>query len=184
MRIETERLILRPFRPEDAADVYEYLCDPDQDCFLDMKMASLEETREELKKRTGDNLYAAIELKETGKVIGELFSVPEGTDPKAENMDTYSPCWMLNLLYQKKGYGYEAAYAYLDYLFRHERARRVYMYTEETNIASQRLCEKLGARKEGMFLEYVSFVKDENGNPVYVNTLQYAILSREWFHDS
>ena len=49
MRIETERLILHPFRAEDATDVYEYLHEPDQDCFLDMKLTSPEKTREELR---------------------------------------------------------------------------------------------------------------------------------------
>jgi len=37
-----------------------------------------------------------------------------------------------------------------------------------------------GARQEGLFKEFVSFINDENGNPVYENTYQYAILKREW----
>ncbi len=41
--------------------------------------------------------YLAIVLKESGKVIGELFGHPEGTKPEDETMDTFSPCWMLNL---------------------------------------------------------------------------------------
>ena len=47
-------------------------------------------------------------------------------------------------------------------------------------MASQKLCEKLGMRREGLFMEFVSFVKDEDGNPIYENTYQYAILKREW----
>ena len=35
-------------------------------------------------------------------------------------------------------------------------------------------------RREGLFVEFVSFVKDEEGNPIYENTYQYAILKREW----
>ncbi len=182
--IETERLRLRQFTVSDAADVYEYLHKPEQNCFKDMQLKSLEDTEQELRKRRNDPLYLAVELKESGKVIGELFAAPEGTDPSAEDMDTYSPCWMLHPDYKRKGYGYEAVHAYIDYLFRHENARRVYMYTEDTNIACQKLCEKLGARKEGLFVEFVSFVKDEQGNPAYENTLQYAILRKEWLHDS
>ena len=63
-------------------------------------------------------------------------------------------------------------------------ARRLYAYTEDYNIASQKLCEKLGMRREGMFMEFVSFVKDEDGNPIYENTCQYAILKREWEQNS
>lgn len=180
MIIDTDRLVLRPFKEADAGDVYEYLHEPDQDCFLDMKLTSLEETKEELLKRTEDPLYLAIELRETGKVIGELFSGPEELGQEGENSDTFSPCWMLNPDYQHKGYGFEAAFAYLNYLFEQMNARRVYMYTEETNVACQKLCEKLGARKEGLFLEFISFVTDANGHPIYVNTLQYAILRKEW----
>ena len=42
------------------------------------------------------------------------------------------------------------------------------------------LCEKLGMRREGLFREFVSFVNDADGNPIYENTYQYAILKKEW----
>ena len=42
------------------------------------------------------------------------------------------------------------------------------------------LCEKLGMRREGLFKEFVSFVKNEDGSPKYENTYQYAILKKEW----
>ena len=51
---------------------------------------------------------------------------------------------------------------------------------EDYNIASQRVCEKLGMRREGLFKEFISFVKDADGNPIYENTYQYAILKKEW----
>jgi hypothetical protein len=67
-----------------------------------------------------------------------------------------------------------------DYLFEKKGARRIYAYTEDNNVPSQRLCERLGMRREGLFLEFVSFVDDGDGNPVYENTYQYAILKKEW----
>ena len=60
------------------------------------------------------------------------------------------------------------------------RARRIYAYTEGTNLRRRRLCEKLGMRREGLFIEFVSFVKNPDGTPRYENTFQYAILKREW----
>ena len=87
---------------------------------------------------------------------------------------------MLNTEYQGKGYAYEAAYAFFDYLFREKEARRLYAYTEDDNLSSQRLCERLGMRKEGLFLEFISFVNNPDGTPRYENTFQYAILKREW----
>ena len=59
-------------------------------------------------------------------------------------------------------------------------ARRIYVYVDDYNARSQHLCEKLGLRREGLFREFVSFVDDADGNPVYENTLQYALLKEEW----
>ena len=180
MQIETERLILRPFREADAEDVFEYLEKPSVNCFACMKLDSLEEAENEVRNRVEDELYLAIVLKENDKVIGEIFAHPEGTAPEDENMDTYSPCWMLNLNYTGRGYAYEAAHAYFDFLFREKGARRIYAYTEDYNLPSQRLCERLGMRREGLFMEFVSFVNNPDGTPRYENTMQYAILKKEW----
>ena len=181
--IETERLILRPFTENDAADAFEYLKEPTVHCFACMKVNSMDEARSAVLDRAKDKeYYFAIVLKENGKVIGEIDAMPETASPDDKNseLDTFSPCWMLNTEYHGKGYAYEAAYAFLNYLFAEKGARRIYAYTEDYNIPSQRLCEKLGMRREGLFKEFVTFVNDENGNPIYENTYQYAILKKEW----
>ena len=184
MVIETKRLILRPFRETDAADVYEYLREPAVNCFASMKLHSLEEAGEEMKRRLGQTEYCfAITLKEGGKVIGEIDAYPEASDPHGDGgapRDAFSPCWMLNGAYQGKGYAFEAARAFFDYLFSQKGARRIYAYTEDYNLSSRHLCEKLGMRREGMFLEFISFVNNPDGTPRYEHTLQYAILKKEW----
>ena len=183
MIIETERLILRPFRESYAADVFEYLREPVVNCFANMKLNSLEEAKEEMKKRVGETeYYFAIVLKDADKVIGEIDAYPEHGEPHntSSPFDTFSPCWMLNDVYQGKGYAYEAAHAFFDYLFREKGARRIYAYTEDYNLPSQHLCEKLGMRREGLFKEFVSFVNNPDGTPHYENTIQYAVLKKEW----
>ena len=87
---------------------------------------------------------------------------------------------MLNVDYQGKGYAFEAAHAFFDYLFSKKGARRIYAYVENYNLSSQHLCEKLGMRREGLFMEFVSFINNPNGTPRYENTCQYAILKKEW----
>ena len=181
--IETERLILRPFIESDAFDAYEYLKEPLVHCFECMKVNSLDEAIKAVQERAKDTqYYFAIVLKENGKVIGEIDAMPETAAPDQNNavLDTFSPCWMIHPNYHGKGYAYEAAKAFFEYLFGDKGARRIYAYTEDYNIASQKLCEKLGMRREGLFREFVTFVNDENGDPIYENTYQYAILKKEW----
>ena len=184
MVLNTERLILRPFAESDAMDVYEYLSEPAVNCFQSMKLRSLEEAKTEMQKRAKETeFYFAIVLKKSGKVIGEIDALPEVGEPHvAEDapQDTFSPYWMLNLSYTGKGYAYEAAHAFFDYLFKEKGARRIYAYTEDYNFSSQHLCEKLGMRREGLFMEFITFVNNPDGTPRYENTYQYAILKKEW----
>ena len=184
MIIETERLLLRPFKKEDASDLFEYLHEPLVNCFACMKLETLDDAKKKLEERVKETEYLfAIVLKENNKVIGEIEAYPETGEPHSSEgtpKDTFSPCWMINKNYHRKGYAYEAAHAFFDYLFKQKGARRIYAYTEDYNIASQHLCEKLGMRKEGLFKEFVSFVKNEDGSPKYENTYQYAILKKEW----
>lgn len=115
MTIETERLYLRPFLESDAADVFEYLSKPAANCFSDMKLHSIEEAKEEMKRRAGETeYYFAIVLKDSNKVIGEIVAYPEHSEAhdKRSPSDTFSPCWMLNAAYRGKGYAYEAARAF------------------------------------------------------------------------
>ena len=181
--LETERLLLRPFTEADAADAYDYLKEPLVNCFACMKLHSLDEAKAEMKKRAEETeFYFAIVLKKTGRVIGEIDAYPEAAAPDGENVarDTFSPCWMLHKDYHGKGCAYEAAHAFFDYLFFEKGARRSYAYTEDYNLSSQHLCEKLGMRREGLFMEFVSFVNNPDGTPLYENTYQYAILKKEW----
>ena len=98
----------------------------------------------------------------------------------ASALDTYSVGWNFNKNYEGKGYAAEAAKAYLDFLFTKKNVRRIYAYVADYNTRSQKLCERLGMRKEGCFLDFISFMKDENGVDIYENTMIYAILKREW----
>jgi len=184
MIIETERLILRPFELNDYKDVFEYLEYPEPNCFISMKLNSLEDALNEMKNRINETEnYFAIVLKEENKVIGEIEVYPE-IDPHSpyidEKPDTYSPCWMLNKKYHHKGYAFEAVSQIFDYLFNEKESRRIYIFTEDYNIPCQHLCEKLGMRKEGLFKEFISFIKNEDGTKKYENTYQYAILKSEW----
>lgn len=97
-----------------------------------------------------------------------------------EEPDSFSPCWNFLLAFCGQGYATEAIKAYFNYLFREKGIRRLYAYTEDDNMASQNVCRKLGMRQEGLFKEFISFVNNPDGTPKYENTLQFAILKKEW----
>lgn len=187
--IETKRLLLRPFRESDAADVLEYLGAPLPHCFAGLRLDTIGEARAEVLKRSEDTEYSfAIVLKETGKVIGEIEAEPSDYKPpmlRSRKMppiptDTFTPSLILNAAYHGSGYAYEATHALFDYLFTRKGVRRIYSYVDDYNACSQHLCEKLGMRREGLFRSFVSFVNDADSNPVYEDTIQYAILKQEW----
>lgn len=157
---------------EDAADLFAYLHEPRASCFLSLKLADMQAAEAEAKMRSGSDEHIAVCLRESGKLIGDLFAVAEE--------DTFAVGWNFNADFGGAGFASEAARALFAYLFTAKQARRLYAYVEDHNIASQRLCEKLGMRQEGLFKEFVSFKKDDGGDPVFENTLQYAILRKEW----
>lgn len=171
--IRTERLVLRNFRPEDAPDLLAYLREPGASCFLSLRLDDLAAAEAEATERAGSDEYIAVCLAATGRVIGDVFAM-------SEPPDTFSVGWNFNAAFSGAGFATEAARALFDYLFTVKQARRLYAYVEEDNFSSRRLCERLGMRAEGLFREFISFREDEHGKPVYENTMQYALLRKEW----
>lgn len=70
MVIETERLILRPFTEEDAADVLEYLKKPAVNCFACMKLDSLDEAN---KKKVHDSFGFICVIKPFFLLFGRII---------------------------------------------------------------------------------------------------------------
>lgn len=173
--IKTQRLVLRKFLEKDAPGLLEYFKNPRVACFLDEKIENLDKMLEDIRRRneSPEGTELAVCIRENDNVIGNVFS-------EKEMDDTYSVGWNFNKKCEGKGYATEAAKAYLDFLFTNKNERRIYAYVADYNIRSQKLCERLGMRKEGCFLDFISFMKDENGVDIYENTIIYAILKKEW----
>lgn len=170
--ISTDSLVLRDFAAHDAEALFEYLHQPTASCFLDLALDSIQAAAAEAVKRAAAGEYIAICMKDSGTLIGDLYALQEN--------DTYSIGWNLNPRFSGKGYALEAASALVRHLFTDRNARRLYAYVETTNKASEKLCLKLGMRLEGVFKDFVSFRNDDNGEPVYEDTMQYALLRKEW----
>ncbi|WP_294559285.1 GNAT family N-acetyltransferase [uncultured Mailhella sp.] len=175
LRWETPRLVLRTFEEKDAPALLALFHRPQVHCFREERLEDFGEAlagvRRKSREREGTQL--AVCLKESDGMIGNVFSRQEGPD-------TWSVGWAFDRRFQGRGYAGEAARAYVDFLFSCKGARRIFAYVEEDNLPSRRLCERLGMRQEARFEEFISFVKDEQGRPVYENTLVYAVLKKEW----
>jgi RimJ/RimL family protein N-acetyltransferase len=117
----------------------------------------------------GRGFQVAIELKETGVLIGDCyFTVNELDDRQAEIGFT------LSRNYQGQGFATEAVSSFLNYVFLTFNLHRIIAITDCENTASVALLERLGMRREGHFLQNIWF-KGKWGDEYL-----YAILKEEW----
>ena len=169
--IRTERLLLRPFRESDYDDLFEFLSQLADDEFEGYPGITYENGREHLKYRLGSEEFYAMELSESGKVIGNIYCGKR--DFAAREVG-----YIVNNRYQKKGYAAEALSAVIAQAFR-EGAHRVYAECDPRNVPAWKLLEKVGLRSEAHFRQNLWFHRDENGSPIWKDTLVYAILEDE-----
>ena len=172
---ETDRLILRNYRLGDIGDLYEYKSQEFTVKYQGYAPLSQEQCERSVTKKLEDDAYWVCELKESGKVIGNL-EYTKGDD------GNYEIGYEFSEMYGKKGYATEACRALVTHLFSTLNARRVHASMDEPNVNSWRLMERLGFRREAHFIECeASFnEKDEQGNPIFVNCFVYALLQKEW----
>lgn len=150
--IETDRLILRSWHPDDLplfADmnkderVMRYfpalLSDAETELFY-------ERIQNEFSQK-GWGLYA-VELKATGRFIGYVGLHEIGFE--ADFAPGVEIGWRLAADYHNKGYATEAAIAVLN--MAHELGiERVYSFTAKVNLPSERVMQKIGMIKAGEF---------------------------------
>lgn len=146
IRIETDRLILRPWREDDLADLYEYASIPGVG-----EMAgwchhkSIEETEAILNMFIRDKKTLSIMYKENRKVIGSLgLEEFEPKDPCGEEMQGREIGYVLSKEYWGKGLMPEAVEAVMDYCFRVLNFDYVTCSHFKRNGQSRRVIEKTG----------------------------------------
>lgn len=123
-KIETERLILRPFAEKDLRDLFEYASiDGVGEAAGWKHHGSLEESARILKMFMEDPLENAIVLKSGNKVIGSL-GLRAGSRIAQDFPDKriYEAGYVLSPFYEKHGYMTEALNAVIDFFFQKDRA--------------------------------------------------------------
>ena len=82
--------------------------------------------------------------------------------------------------FQKNGFATESAKALIDYAMKQLNARRIIAMCSPKNEGSWKLLERLKMRREGHLLQNIYFKTDENNNPIWLDTYEYAIFAAEW----
>lgn len=169
MRIETDELIIRNFMLSDEEDLCEYMLqrvDAEFEAYPDF---TKDKAKEEIEYRSKSDEFYAIELKQSHKVIGNVYF-------GKRDFNSMELGYVLNEDYHNKGYGSAACKAVVDYGFK-QGLHRIYAECAPQNIASWKLMEKIGLTREAHFRKNVSFHSDCNGNPIYWDTYVYAALN-------
>ena len=170
MPIESQRLIIRCFAQDDEAAVAGYLTEPTVMTFVEGGAIAPAEVSSWIRANSGIDAHEfAIAIKETGQVVGHLIL---HTWFAAE---TYELGWVIAPMYQRRGYGSEAAKAAMDYAFSHLMAHRVIATCQPENVASWGVMERIGMRREGHFQ---ACIKRDTGE--WWDEYFYATLRHEW----
>ena len=174
--VSTERLLLRPHAPADLGDLLKFHSDAEVVRYIPWPVRTEEETRFALLAKVaqtrvdadGQWLVLAIELAETGQVIGEVL-LKCVSDENGEGELGYA----LNAAFHRKGYAFEAAHRMLSLGFAEFGLRRITATLDSRNLASAGLLEKLG-----MTLDSVAHDRPFKGE--LVEELTYAIDSKDF----
>jgi len=173
--IDTERLTLRTFKLEDTDDLHAIYADDETMKYWGVAASqSKEETRDlvirDMKAvENGQAMFWALELKETGGVIGKctLWQYSEANQ-RAE------VGYILSRKYWRGGLMTEALKAMIGFAFSDLNLHRLEADTDDKNLASLALLEKLRFQREGFFRErwYV--------HGAWQHSVMLGLLKQDW----
>ena len=175
--LETERLILRKFKEDDFTAVHSYASYAENTIYMQWGPNNEEQTQDFIKRAINraeenpinDYVYAVV-LKDSDRLIGGCDFTISGTCAEVG--------WILHRDYWKQGYCTELGKELLRFGFEELKIRRIIAYCDAENIGSYRVMEKIGMRREGLFIEGRPAHKQSDKK--YGDDLSYAILKDEW----
>jgi RimJ/RimL family protein N-acetyltransferase len=145
----TERLRLRPHRETDLDDLVEFHGDPEVTRYIPWPTRDREQTRVALAAKLsqgvaqeGDWLVLAIEVRTTGKVIGEVLL------KRADDTRTAELGYVLHTAFQGHGLATEAAGAMTELALETFGVRRVVAFIEPENAGSAAVLGRLGFSRD------------------------------------
>jgi RimJ/RimL family protein N-acetyltransferase len=176
MELELERLRLREWREEDWPEAHVFASDPEVVRYLDWGPSTEEEERAFI----GETIHArqevprtrwdlAVALADTDRVIGSCRIWIESAQHGEASIG-----YTLARASWGHGFATEVARGLLRFGFETLRMHRIYAIVEPENVASARVLEKVGMRREGRLREH-RYAKGRRRDSVL-----YAMLAPEW----
>ena len=152
----TDRLVLRLFVEDDFAALYRMQSDDEVTRWLLWGARSPDEVRAALARKLtdgtlaadGDGLSLAVELRETGETIGDAVIILRSVDNQQGEVG-----YIIHPDHQGRGYATETTVALLDIAFDEIELHRVCGRFEPRNVASGRVLERAGMRREATLIE-------------------------------
>lgn len=173
--IQTDRLILRPFKVDDAPHVQRLAGDravaettlliphPYPDGAAEQWIGTHEAAFEK-----GEGVVFAITGRQDGALLGAI-----SLDIRPAHQRAEMGYW-IGRPYWNRGYATEAAAAMVDYAFNRLELNRIHAEHFSQNLASGRVMDKIGMKREGVFRQHMF----RWGR--FVDAVLYGILRSEY----
>ena len=173
----TTRMSLRPYEVDDLEALHAIVSREDVCRYLPWEPMDLDQARAKLEQRLtqtrieadGDPLVLAAVETETGRMIGEFMLRLTSAESRQGEVG-----WSIHPDVQGRGLATEGAAEMIRYGFDAVGLHRIVAGADPRNVASIRVMEHLGMRREALFVES-AFLKGE-----WVGEVVYAILGSEW----
>ena len=173
----TARLILRPYEAGDLDFLHSMFGREDVTRYLPWGAMDLEQAREKLEQRMAQRrigadrkaiVLAGVET-ETGRVVGEFMLRLDSAEYLQGEIG-----WSVHPDFQGLGFGTEGASEMVRLGFEDLGLHRIAAECDPRNVASVRVMEKLGMRREALFVE-AELIQGE-----WVDSMVYGLLASEW----
>ncbi|WP_313157088.1 GNAT family N-acetyltransferase [Sphingobacterium multivorum] len=175
MRIDSERLTIRPIMPEDSRAIFGYRSDKETNKYQGWIPDSLAEVDEFIAKNPNtfnlpESWFQLVMTDKIAKaVIGDIGVHFFGT----EHLQVELGC-TIKKEFQQQGYAKEGLKTVIEALFRQYHKHRITASVAPENKASRQLLTSLGFRQEA------HFVKSYFHNGQWEDDVVFAILAEEW----
>ena len=180
IKLETERLVLRPLCVGDYEDYYSYSSVPENMTYMIFGPYTPEGARKFLEmcetwwKQEPPKVYEfAVTLKDSGKMIGNC-----GLYMDDDKRMTGMLGWCVHRDYWNRGYAGEFASALLKFGLEELKLHRIHAECNADNIASSKVMEHAGMRREGHFIN--NRFERVGDRKMWYNEFYYGILRDEY----